>query len=339
MEDKLDGVLSNCRGTNFKSKLQRRKPIPLWGDNMVRVLIADPVAASAQKKIEDAGLEVVVRNKDKDGPVEKQIKGFDCIVVRSATKVTKEVIDASDKLKLIVRAGVGLDNVDQEAAKAKGIKVMNTPEGPSVSVAEMVFALMLGLARAVPQADSYMKAQRWEKKSLAGFELWHKTMGIVGLGRIGTEVAKRATAFGMNVLAYDAIDIKKQCKELGIKAVSLEDLLANSDFITLHVPLIPQTKGMIGEKELKRMKKNAYLINTARGGIIDDAALLKALDEGTIAGAGIDVYEPEPPADWKLAKHPRVVATPHLASSTNEAQERLGDLAAEKVVKEFKSRK
>ncbi len=305
----------------------------------MRVLIADPIAASAQKKIEDAGLEVVVRNKDKDGPVEKQIKGFDCILVRSATKVTKEVIDASDKLKLIVRAGVGLDNVDQEAAKAKGIKVLNTPEGPSVSVAEMVFAHMLSLARAVSQADSYMKAQRWEKKSFSGSELWQKTIGIIGLGRIGTEVAKRANAFGMTVLAYDVIDIKKQCKELGIKAVSLDEMLVKSDFITLHVPLMPQTKGMIGEKELKRMKKTAYVVNTSRGGVIDETALLKALDEGVIAGAGIDVFEPEPPVDWKLAKHPRVVATPHLASSTNEAQERIGDLAAEKVVKEFKSRK
>jgi D-3-phosphoglycerate dehydrogenase len=198
---------------------------------------------------------------------------------------------------------------------------------------------MFALARGVSQADSYMKAQRWEKKSLSGLELWQKTVGIIGLGRIGCEVAKRAKAFGMNVLAYDVMDIKKQSKELGIKATTIDEIIEKSDFITLHVPLVPQTKGMIGEKELRRMKKTAYLVNTSRGGVIDETALLKALEEGVIAGAGLDVFEQEPPTDWKLVKHPKVVATPHLSSSTNEAQERVGDLAADKVINEFKSRK
>ncbi|MEM2142238.1 MAG: hydroxyacid dehydrogenase [Candidatus Thorarchaeota archaeon] len=305
---------------------------------MVRVLVADPIAESAKKRMENAGLEVVVRNKDVDGPVEQQIKGFDCILVRSATKVTSKVIEAADRLKLIVRAGVGLDNVDQKAAEARGIKVLNTPEAPTVSVAEMVFAHMLALARGLTRADSLMKAQQWEKKSLSGVELWQKTLGVIGLGRIGVEVAKRATAFGMMVLAYDVIDVKEKCKKLGITSASLNEILEKSDFITVHVPLLPETKNMIGEKELRRMKKTAYIINTARGGIIDEAALLKALDEGTIAGAGLDVFEQEPPTDWSLAKHPKVVATPHLASSTEEAQERVGDLAAEKVINEFKSK-
>ena len=168
---------------------------------MKRVLIADPIEESAVAKIKAAGLEVVLRNAEKDGPIEKQIKGFDCVVVRSATKITKEVIDAADKLKLVVRAGVGLDNVDKKAADAKGVVVQNTPEAPSVSVAEMVFSLMLSLARNITLADSSMKGGRWEKKKLSGTELWQKTIGIVGLGRIGTEVGKRAKAFGMNVLA------------------------------------------------------------------------------------------------------------------------------------------
>jgi D-3-phosphoglycerate dehydrogenase len=302
---------------------------------MVRVLIADPVAESAQKRLEKAGLTVVIRKPETDGPLEKQIKGFECIVVRSATKVTKEVIAASDKLKLIVRAGVGLDNVDAEAAKAKGIKVLNTPEGPSVSVAELVFGLMLSLIRFLPLADRTMKEEKWEKKKLEGTELYKKTLGIVGLGRIGAEVAKRAKSFDMDVLAYDVIDISKSCKELGIKRAELKDIIEKSDFVTLHVPLVPQTKGMIGEKELARMKKTVYVINTSRGGIVDEAALLKALDAGTIAGAGLDVYMDEPPKDWKLVKHPKVVATPHIASSTLEAQSRIGELTVDKVIAEF----
>ncbi|MFX1560977.1 MAG: NAD(P)-dependent oxidoreductase, partial [Promethearchaeota archaeon] len=169
---------------------------------MGRVLVADPIAESAVAKIKAAGLEVVVRDKEKDGPIEEQIMGFDCVVVRSATKVTKEVIEAADKLRLIVRAGVGLDNVDQEAAKAKGVEVQNTPEAPTVSVAELVFALMFALARNVTQADSSMKDERWEKKKLTGTELWNKSLGIIGFGRIGCEVAARAKGFGMDVLCY-----------------------------------------------------------------------------------------------------------------------------------------
>ncbi len=304
-------------------------------DSMARVLVADPLDPSALKKLQSAGLEVVVRNSDKDGPLTSQIKGFDAIVVRSATKVTKEVIDAADRLRLIVRAGVGLDNVDASAAEAKGIKVMNTPEGPTVSVAELVFAYILALSRKLTQADSLMKAGQWEKKKLSGNELLNKTLGIVGFGRIGMEVARLGKAFGMNVLAYDALDRKNECAKLGAKYTTLDDVLSNSDYISVHVPLLPETKNMIGEMELAKMKKTAFIINTSRGGVINEQALLKALDEGRIAGAGIDVFENEPPTDWRLAKHPRVIATPHVASSTEEAQARVGDLAAEKVIAEL----
>ena len=299
---------------------------------MKRVLVADPIAESAVAKIEAAGLEVVKRDYDADGPIEEQIKGFDCVVVRSATKITKEVIEASDNLKLVIRAGVGLDNVDIEAAKAKGVIVHNTPEAPTVSVAEMVFSLMFALARNVTQADSSMKDERWEKKKLKGTELWNKTIGIVGFGRIGQEVGKRAKAFDMDVLAYDVIDIDDVCKEMGAKRTDLKTIIEQSDYISLHVPLLPQTKGMLGEKEFKIMKKTAFLVNTARGGVVDEKALLDALKEGEIAGAALDVFEKEPPVHWQLVKHPKLIATPHLASSTGEAQVRVGELTAQKVI-------
>jgi len=303
---------------------------------MARVLIADSLEESAVAKIRDAGLEVVIRNKETDGSIEEQIKGFDCVVVRSATKVTKEVIAAADSLKLVVRAGVGLDNVDLDAAREKGVKVLNTPEAPTASVAEMVLALMFSLARRVAAADSSMKDERWDKKKLSGSELWQKTLGVVGFGRIGYEVAKRAIALDMKVLAHDVIDIEEICNDIGAERTDLEDLLKRSDYVSLHVPLVPQTRGMIGERELDLMKESAFLINTARGGVVDEKALLKALDENKIAGAGLDVFEEEPPVEWELVKHPKVVATPHLSSSTSEAQVRVGELTAEKVIGEFK---
>ncbi|MGD9395207.1 MAG: hydroxyacid dehydrogenase [Candidatus Thorarchaeota archaeon] len=299
---------------------------------MGRVLVADPIAESAVAKIKAAGLEVIIRDKEKDGPIEEQIKGFDCVVVRSATKITREVIEAADNLKLVVRAGVGLDNVDQEAAKANGVEVQNTPEAPTVSVAELVLALMFALARNVTQADSSMKDERWEKKKLAGTELWNKILGIIGFGRIGYEVAARAKAFDMDILCYDVLDIEKVCADLGTRPCGIDELIANADYITLHVPLVPQTRGLIGEKEFKKMKKTAYLINTARGGVVDERALLKALNDGDIAGAALDVFENEPPLDWELVKHPKLVATPHLASSTKEAQVRVGELTADRVI-------
>lgn len=303
---------------------------------MARVLVADSVAESAVQKMKEAGLELVLRDASKNGPIDEHIKGFDGVVVRSATKITREVIEASDKLKVIVRAGVGLDNVDAEAAKEKGILVMNTPEAPSVSVAEMVISMMFGLARSITQADSWMKSERWEKKKLTGTELWQKTLGIIGFGRIGQEVAKRARGLEMDVLAYDVIDISEACKKLGAKVATVDEIIEKADYITLHVPLIPQTKGMIGAAQFDRMKNTAFLINTARGGVVDEDALFEALEEGKIAGAALDVFENEPPTDWKLVKHPKLIATPHIASSTNEAQDRVGDLTAQKIIDAFK---
>lgn len=299
---------------------------------MGRVLVADAIDESAVARIKAAGHEVIVRNKDADGLIEEQIKGFDCVIVRSATKITREVIESADSLKLIVRAGVGLDNVDREAAKEKGIEVMNTPEAPTVSVAELVFAMMFALARNITQADSSMKDGRWEKKKLTGSELRGKSLGIIGFGRIGCEVAAIAKAVHMDVLCYDVLNIDQVCLDMGTRRCDIDELIANADFITLHVPLIPQTKDMISGKEFKKMKKTAYLINTARGGIVDEKALLKALKDGDIAGAALDVYENEPPLEWELVKHPHIVSTPHIASSTEEAQARVGELTADKVI-------
>ena len=305
---------------------------------MARILIADALAESAVQKMRDAGLEIILRDKEKDGPIEEQIKGFDCVVIRSATKMTKDVIAAADNLKLIVRAGVGLDNVDQEAAKTHGVKVMNTPEAPSVSVAEMVFALMFSLARNVPVADSSMKDERWEKKKLKGTELWQKKLGVIGFGRIGKEIIKRGKAFDMEVMIVkkDRPGREEEAKKLGAIQVELDEMIEQADYLTMNVPMSPETKGMIGDDQFKRMKKTAYVINTARGGVVDEAALLRALDEGLIAGAALDVYTAEPPTDWKLVKHPKLIATPHLASSTKEAQIRVGELTADKVINEFK---
>ena len=303
---------------------------------MARVLIADSVAESAIQKMKESGLELVIRDANSDGPIEEHIKGFDGVVVRSATKITREVIEASDKLRVIVRAGVGLDNVDAEAAKEKDILVLNTPEAPSVSVAELVIAMMFAMARNITQADSSMKGERWEKKKLTGTELWQKTLGIVGFGRIGHEVAKRAKALEMDVLAYDVIDISDACQKYGAKKSTLDEIIAKSDYITLHVPLLPQTKGMIGANEFNKMKDSAFIVNTSRGGVIDEKALLEALEEGKIAGAALDVFENEPPTDWNLVKHPKLIATPHIASSTSEAQDRVGDLTAEKIIDAFK---
>ncbi|MFX1484441.1 MAG: hydroxyacid dehydrogenase [Promethearchaeota archaeon] len=303
---------------------------------MGRVLIADPIDESAIAEIKAAGHEIVVRNKETDRPIESQIQGFDCVVVRSATKITSEVIEAADKLRLIVRAGVGLDNVDRDAATKRGIAVQNTPEAPTVSVAEMVFSLMLALARNIPQAVSSMKAERWDKKKLAGSELWKKSLGIIGFGKIGREVAARAKAFEMDILCYDVLNIDQVCADMGGRSCGVEELITNSDYITVHVPLVPQTKGMIGEKEFRMMKETAFLINTSRGGVVDEKALLKALNEGDIAGAALDVFENEPPLDWDLVKHPKLIATPHLSSSTEEAQARVGELTARKVIQGLK---
>lgn len=287
-----------------------------------KVLISDSLSKEAVEILEkEKDLQVVVNTKLTPDELKKVIKDYDALLVRSSTKVTKEVINAADKLKIIGRAGVGLDNVDIDAASKKGIIVINTPGGNTISTAEHTFSMMLSLSRSIPQADLSMKKGEWERKKFMGVELYGKVLGIVGLGRIGTEVAKRALSFNMKVLAFDPYLSFERAKELGIESSDLNNLLAQSDYITVHTPLTDDTKHVISDKQFEIMKKGVRVINCARGGIIDEAALLKAIESGKVAGAAMDVYEQEPPAkDSKLLKSDKVVLTPHLGASTEEAQ-------------------
>jgi len=251
------------------------------------------------------------------------------------------VLRATKNLKVAARAGVGLDNIDVKEAEAKGVKVINTPEAPSVAVAELTIGFMLSLARAIPLADRKMKSSEWIKSTLTGSELRNKTLGIIGFGRIGYQVAKRAKAFEMKVLAYDVAleKLMDYVKEVGAEATTLQQLLKRSDFITLHVPLLPQTRHMIGEKEISAMKNGAYLINTSRGGIIEEEALKKALKSGKLAGAALDVFEEEPPKDTSLSGLDKVVCTPHIGAQTEEAQKDAGIIVAEKLIEIFRGTK
>ncbi|HIP99951.1 TPA: 3-phosphoglycerate dehydrogenase [Candidatus Bipolaricaulota bacterium] len=289
----------------------------------MKVLICDPLAESAIARLKEAGLEVVERTGMSPEELAAELaKGYDAVVVRSATKVRKAAIDAAVGLKLIVRAGVGLDNIDVEYAREKGIQVRNTPRASTDSVAELALAHMLALARALPQATISLREGKWEKKTFKGIELAGKTLGVVGIGRIGQAVAKRALCLGMRVIAFDKF--VKESPLPQVRMVSLEELLREADFVTLHVPADPAGP-VIGEQEIARMKEGAYLINCARGGVIDESALLAALDSGKLAGAGLDVFEEEPPTNMELLRHPKVSLTPHIGAQTKEAQARVGD--------------
>jgi D-3-phosphoglycerate dehydrogenase len=248
----------------------------------------------------------------------------DALVVRSATKVTRDVIAAAPRLRVIARAGTGVDNVDLEAASARGIVVMNAPGANSISVAELAMGQLLALARHLPGADAAMKAHKWEKKKFAGVELRGKTLGLVGLGRIGQEVAARARAFDMQIVAHDPFISAELAAQVGARLASLDDVCAESDFLSLHLPVTPQTRHLFNADRLSRCKKGIRIINTARGELIDDAALVDALKSGQVGGAALDVFQQEPPADWTLAELPSVVASPHIAASTGEAQELVG---------------
>ncbi len=248
------------------------------------------------------------------------IGDYDAVVVRSATKIPAYIISRADRLKVIARAGAGLDNIDVAAAENRGIKVVNAPDANTRAVAEHTLALLLALARRIPQADASMKQGRWAKSQLKGVGLSGKTLGIIGFGRIGREVAVRAKAFGMRVLVNQRRPTPELNLKLGVEAVDLVDLLRESDFVTLHVPARPETHNLIGAAELALMKPTAYLINTARGVVVDEAALLDALNRGQIAGAALDVFVSEPAVDSELARHEKVIATPHIAASTEDAQ-------------------
>ena len=262
----------------------------------------------------------------------KIIENYDALIVRSRTKVTLQVFAAARRIKVIGRAGVGVDNIDLEAAKAHGVTVVNAPASTSLAVAELTLGLLLSLAREIPRADAGMKQGAWLKKYLAGQELFGKTLGIIGMGRIGAEVGKRAAAFGMTVLGYDLRKFAEEITRHGVQAVELDNLYAHSDYISLHVPLTDKTHLMVNEQALGRMKRGVRILCTARGGLIDESALLAALESGQVGGAALDVYASEPPGGTDLVRHPKVIATPHIGAQTVEAQVRAAEDIAYEVL-------
>ncbi len=255
----------------------------------------------------------------------------DALVVRGRTKVTAEVLgQVSPKLRVIGRAGVGVDNIDLESAKSRGITVVNAPQAVTVAVAELTIGLMLSLSRHIPAADASMRRAEWRKSELKGSELFEKTLGIVGVGRIGAAIAERARAFGMKVLGYDALVPDEELRNRGVEPTDLDALLGASDYVSLHLPLNKETRGMFSSEALGKMKPGARLVSVARGGIVDEQALLAALDSGHLAGAALDVFSKEPPGESPLLVHPRMVSTPHIGASTEEAQAKAGrDIATE----------
>jgi D-3-phosphoglycerate dehydrogenase len=289
---------------------------------MKKVLVSDPMDPDAFDKIKSLpGLEVTLKTGMDEQELINTIPEFHIIVIRGATKVTRNVIQAASNLELIVRAGIGLDNVDKAAAKEKEIQVNNTPAATTISVAEHTMGLMLAAVRNHGKANLSMKAHQWEKKALSGTELHQKTLGIIGSGRIGLEVARLALAFGMKVLVYDIINVQT---DLPVEQVSMDELLTRSDIFSLHLPLNGQTKHIISDAEFGKMKDGVILVNASRGGTVDEKALLAALKSGKVRAAGIDVFEKEPPDEFSLIDHPNVIATPHIGAAAKEGQKRAG---------------
>lgn len=288
-----------------------------------KVLLADAIASEGlQPLLTDPRFELFEKTGLKGADLARAIKGMDAVIVRSATRVTRESLSEADRLKVVGRAGVGVDNIDVAAATERGVAVLNAPAGNTISAAELAFALLLALVRSVPRADASMRAGEWDRKNFTGTELFGKTLSLIGAGRIGSEVARRARAFGMRVTAYDPFLTRERAQALDMDLTTLTDALQRADVISLHVPLTDATAHLIGAAELELVKPTAYLINAARGGVVDEAALYDALASGRLAGAAIDVYEQEPlPADHPLRTLKNIVLTPHLGASTAEAQQ------------------
>ena len=291
-----------------------------------RVLITDGLSPSGLELLESQA--EVVHSEGLDGLGE-----VDAMIVRGRTKATAAVLNAgSPRLRVVGRAGVGVDNIDLDTARELGIIVVNAPEATSHAVAELTLGLMLSLARQIPRADASLRSQNWLKKELVGVQLQGKVLGIIGVGRVGSEVAKRASALGMRILGFDIAVTPESLREQGIEPVGLDELLAQGDFISLHVPLTEGTRNMIGAQELRQVKPEAYLVTTARGGVVDEGAVLEALHEGRLAGAALDVFDQEPPGSNPLIQHPCVIVTPHIGAQTREAQEKAGLDIAQEVI-------
>ncbi|MBA3690044.1 MAG: phosphoglycerate dehydrogenase, partial [Actinobacteria bacterium] len=291
------------------------------------------------EELSEAGLELLRKDFQVDvrpelaaGGLAEEIGAYEALIIRSATQVTAEVLDGADILKVIARAGIGLDNVDVEAATRRGVMVVNAPQSNVISAAEHAMALLLAQARNIPQANAALKAGSWERSRWQGVELAGKTIGVIGLGRVGALVASRAAAFGMRVIAFDPYVSGDRAKEMGVDVMpSLEALLVQADFVTIHLPRTPDTEGLIGAHELSLMRRGARLVNTARGGIVDEEALAKAIESGHLGGAALDVFAVEPTTDSPLFAYDHVVVTPHLGASTVEAQDKAGTAVAEMV--------
>jgi len=299
-----------------------------------RVLITDSLSKAGLKVLEQTpGIEVVIRSGLTPQQVREELKSVDAIIIRSGTTLTAEILEDQQRLKCIARAGVGVDNINLEAATRAGVLVMNTPSGNTISTAEHTFAMMLALSRNIGPAYASMKAGKWDRKSFQGTQLAGKTLAVLGLGRIGLSVAARARAFEMNVLGYDPLISEEKCKELGIQLFrDVDEIVTRCDYLTVHTPLTDETRGIINAPRLASMKKGVRIINCARGGIIDEQDLAAAIESGHVAGAALDVFVDEPPTDRHLMDLPKVLATPHLGASTDEAQEMVSIEAAELVV-------
>ena len=297
-----------------------------------KVLLTDGLEENGQAILRKSA-EVVDRSGITADELLKVVGEYDAVIVRGRTKVTAAVFDAAPNLKAVGRAGVGVDNIDLHAAKQHKVTVVNSPLATTVAVAELTMGLMLSLVREIPRADTALKSGKWLKKELEGAELYEKTLGIIGYGRIGQTVAKRAIAFDMRIVAFDPLRPTEEVCQDGCEPLTLEGLLAKSDFITLHTPLTDQTRGMLGADQFAIMKDGVYLVDAARGGVVDENALLDALNSGKVAGAALDVFAVEPQGATPLVNHPRVIGTPHVGAQTVEAQQRAANDIATEVVR------
>ncbi|HBO34385.1 MAG TPA: hypothetical protein DD636_06575 [Anaerolineaceae bacterium] len=296
-----------------------------------KVIITDGLESVGKDLINQAG-EAVDRKGIDAAQLLLEVGEYDGMIVRGRTKVTREVFEAAKKLKVVGRAGVGVDNIDLAVAKEHGVLVVNCPVATSEAVAELAMAMIFGLSRELPRADEAMKHENWDKKTLMGTELMGKTLGMIGFGRIGQLVAKYASCMGMKVIVFDKIWFPDFVREKGFEQLQLEELLPQADFFSIHIPLTSESKHLLNDETFALMKDGAYVVDASRGGVIDHAALLRALESGKVAGAAIDVFETEPPIDWTLVKHPKVIATPHIGAQTKEAQVRAAkDIASEVV--------
>ena len=295
-----------------------------------KILVTDPISEEGLKRLREFA-EVDIALRLGEGELAEKIRDYDALIVRSGTQVTRKIIEAGRKLKVIGRAGVGVDNIDVEAATEYGVLVINAPEANTISAAEHTVALLLSLARKIPQANKSLKAGEWDRRKYMGVEVRGKTLGIIGLGRIGAEVARMALGLGMKVVAYDPYVSQERAKELGVSLLPFDEVIRTADFLTVHVPLTNETYHMISDREFEMMKDGVRIINTARGGVIDEAALVRAIKSGKVAGAAIDVFEKEPPRDNELLKLEEVIVTPHLGASTEEAQRSVAVVIAEEV--------